>query len=75
MTRAEAELHSIRTSIESYKMILETNKPISELINDVCSPGGATLEGMKALDEGKFKETIYKTSKACIDKAYELSRK
>ena len=61
--------------IGSAKMILETNKPINELIKDVCSPGGATLEGMKALDEGKFKETIYKTSKACIDKAYELSRK
>lgn len=61
--------------IGSAKMILETNKSIPELIKDVCSPGGATLEGMKALDEGNFKDTIYKTSKACIDKAYELSKK
>jgi len=29
MTRAEAELHSIRTSIESYKMILKTNKELT----------------------------------------------
>ena len=61
--------------IGSAKMILETNKSIDELIKDVCSPGGATLEGMRALDEGNFKEVINNTCKACIDKAYDLSKK
>jgi len=70
-----AKILACESIIGSAKMILETNKPIPELIKDVCSPGGATLEGMKTLDEGNFKETIYKTSKACIDKAYDLSKK
>ena len=30
MTRAEAELHSIRISIESYEMILKNNVNLSE---------------------------------------------
>lgn len=30
MTRAEAELHSIRTTIEAYQMILKNNNEISE---------------------------------------------
>lgn len=30
MTRAEAELHSIRTTIEAYQMILKNNKDLSE---------------------------------------------
>ena len=30
MTRAEAELHSIRTTIESYQMILKNNNGLSE---------------------------------------------
>ena len=30
MTRAEAELHSIRTTIESYEMILKNNIELSE---------------------------------------------
>lgn len=30
MTRAEAELHSIRTTIESYQMILKNNTELSE---------------------------------------------
>lgn len=61
--------------IGSAKMILETNKPIDELIKDVCSPGGATLEGLYVLENEKFKEIIYKASKACVEKAYDLSNK
>ena len=30
MTRAEAELHSIRTTIESYQLILKNNNELSE---------------------------------------------
>ena len=30
MTRAEAELHSIRTTIEAYEMILKNNAGLSE---------------------------------------------
>jgi pyrroline-5-carboxylate reductase len=61
--------------IGSAKMILETGKPIEELINDVCSPGGATLEGLRVLKENNFQEIIKKSNKACIKRAYELSNK
>lgn len=30
MTRAEAELHAIRTTIEAYEMILKNNNELSE---------------------------------------------
>ena len=30
MTRAEAELHAIRTTIEAYQMILKNNNKLSE---------------------------------------------
>ena len=30
MTRAEAELHAIRTTIEAYQMILKNNNDLSE---------------------------------------------
>lgn len=61
--------------IGSAKMILETGKPIRELINDVCSPGGATLEGLRVLKENNFQEIIKESNKACIKRAYELSNK
>lgn len=61
--------------IGSAKMILETGKPIEELINDVCSPGGATLDGLRVLKENNFQEIIKESNKACIKRAYELSNK
>jgi len=61
--------------IGSAKMILETDKPIDELINDVCSPGGTTLAGLDVLKEEKFQEIIKKCFKACVNRAYELSKK
>ena len=60
--------------IGSAKMILETDKSIDQLIKDVCSPGGATLEGLYVLENEKFKETIYKAFVACVNRAYELSK-
>ena len=44
--------------IGSAKMISNTNKSIDELIKDVCSPKGATLEGLKALEELAQKEGL-----------------
>ena len=60
--------------IGSAKMILETNKSIDQLIKDVCSPGGATLEGLYVLENEKFKDIIKTAAKACINKAYDLSK-
>ena len=62
------------TIIGSCKMIQQTNKPIDELIKDVCSPKGATLEGLKVFEENNLDEIVKKASKACIDRAYELSK-
>ena len=70
-----AKLLACESIIGSTKMILETNKSIEELIKDVCSPGGATLEGLRIFDENNFEEIIKESNKACILRAYELSNK
>ena len=58
--------------IGSAKMILETDKDIKQLIKDVCSPGGTTIEGLKVLEENDFQEIIKKAFNACVNRAYEL---
>lgn len=68
-----AKLLCCHAIIGSAKMILETNKPIDELIKDVCSPKGATLEGIKVLDDNNVNKIINDTCDACIKRAYELS--
>jgi len=39
-----------------------------ELIDQVCSPGGVTLEGISALQEGRFEVVISNAVKACVYK-------
>lgn len=58
----------------SADMILESGKDIDTLIKDVCSPKGATLEGLKVFEEENEKEIIEKVADATIKRAYELSK-
>ena len=60
--------------IGSADMILKSGKDIDTLIKDVCSPKGATLEGLKVLEDNKLNEIIEKVSDATIKRAYELSK-
>lgn len=60
--------------IGSAKMMLETGKTHDELIKAVCSPGGATLKGLEALEQKGFEGAITAYFDACIKRAYELGQ-
>lgn len=60
--------------IGSAKMIEKSDKSIDELIKDVCSPKGATLEGLKVFEKYNTKEILEEVSNATINRAYELSK-
>ncbi len=44
-------------------------------INNVCSKGGTTIEGIYKLDEGKFDETVISAIDAAIARSAELGKK
>lgn len=56
-------------------MLIKSGKTPEELIKMVCSPGGATIEGMKALETNGFEETIVKACDAMVKRADELSNR
>jgi pyrroline-5-carboxylate reductase len=60
--------------IGSAKMIEASDKSIDELIKDVCSPKGATLEGLRVLENNNVDEILEEVSDATIKRAYELSK-
>lgn len=61
--------------IGSAKMIMEVEKPIEQLIKDVCSPGGTTIEGVKVFDEANLDKIVKDCFDACVNRAYELGKK
>lgn len=71
---ATAKRLACQSIIGSAKMILESGRDIDTLIKDVCSPKGATLEGLSVLKENNLEDIIDKASDATINRAYELSK-
>lgn len=56
------------------RMVLAGDDDPQTLIRKVCSPGGATLEGMRVLDERAVADILGEVSEACVKRAYELGR-
>lgn len=63
-----------QTVIGSAMMVLKTNEDPQKLIDNVCSPGGTTIQAMNKLKELKFKDAIIEAMKACTDRAVEMSK-
>lgn len=57
----------------SAEMILKTGENPWTLIDQVCSPGGTTVAGLLALEEGAFISTVVKGIDATIAKDKELN--
>lgn len=60
--------------IGSAKMITDSGYSIDELITMVSSKGGTTIAGLEKLREGNLEATINECCKACVKRAYELSK-
>lgn len=72
MMRDQAYRIAAQTVYGSSKMLLETKMHPGELKDLVCSPGGTSIEGVKALESESFRYSIIKGVEACIQKSKEM---
>lgn len=56
------------------RMILDTGESPEKLIDDVCSPGGTTVEGVRVLKERDIKGAFIAAVKASTERSREMSR-
>lgn len=68
---AQAVYGSAKLMLESEKVLGEKMHP-AQLKDMVCSPGGTTIEGVKALEEGGFRGILMGAVEATIEKSKRL---
>lgn len=71
--RETAERLIAQTLIGSGVMLLKSGYSAQELIDMVCSPGGTTLAGMKALEESDFEQALENAFSATIWRGKQLA--
>jgi pyrroline-5-carboxylate reductase len=72
--RALALELSAQTVYGAAKMVLETGEHPGKLKDMVTSPGGTTIEGLHALEKGKFRATLMNAVEAATLRSKELGK-
>ncbi len=72
LPREKALLYASKTVLGAAKTVIDTGKSPSELKDMVCSPGGSTIQGVRALEKGKFRSVAMEAVIASFKKTEEL---
>lgn len=72
--RAKAYKLVAQTMLGAAAMVLETGEHPGLLKDKVCSPGGTTIAGVKALEEYGFRNAIMKATDACYLRSEQLRK-
>ncbi|XP_050349414.1 uncharacterized protein LOC126772852 [Nymphalis io] len=73
--RAIALRHAAQMMVGSGEMVLQTGKHPGTLKDEVCSPGGCTICGVTALENGKLRATLISAVEAAVLKGKEMGKK
>lgn len=72
MPRSQAYEFASAAVAGSAQLLLETGRHPGDLKDMVCSPGGTTIDGVRALEDGAFRAAVMNAVGACVEKARAL---
>ena len=72
--RAKAMEYAAATMAGAAQMVLDTKQHPGALKDAVCSPGGSTIAGVKALEDGAFRSTVMNCIMAACKRNSELGK-
>lgn len=75
MPREKAYKMAAQAVLGAAKMVLETGEHPGKLKDDVCSPGGTTIEAVYTLEKNNFRGTVISAMESCTDKAIKMAKK
>jgi pyrroline-5-carboxylate reductase len=71
---SQALEHTLDTIDGAVALLRETGDHPIAFQSKVCSPSGTTIEGVKALENGRFTDTVIDAVSAASHRAHELER-
>lgn len=74
LPRDKAMLYAAGTLLGSAKMVIETGKHPGKLKDEVCSPAGSTIAGVRALENGSFRADAMNAVIAAYEKTKQLGK-
>ena len=74
LPRDVAQRLAAQTILGAAKMVLETGKHPGALKDAVCSPGGSTIAGVAALEDGAFRASAASAVRASYQKTLKLGK-
>ena len=74
LPRDKALSYAIETIIGAGEMMKQTGKHPEKLKDEVCSPGGSTIEGVLALEDGAFRSTVAGAVISSFEKTKKLGK-
>lgn len=74
MSRPMAIRAAAQAVLGSAKMVLETHQHPAILKDQVCSPGGTTIEAVQALEQSGFRGAVLEAMDACAEKSRSMNR-
>ncbi|MBQ2795776.1 MAG: pyrroline-5-carboxylate reductase [Oscillospiraceae bacterium] len=72
LPRAKALEYAAQMTAGAAKLILESGKHPGRLKDEVCSPGGTTIQGVRALEKGGLRSAVTEAVIAAYEKNFEL---
>lgn len=74
LPRAKAQDYAAQTALGAARMVLESGSHPGALKDAVCSPGGSTIMGVKALEDGGFRSEAINAVLAAFRRTKELGK-
>lgn len=75
MPRDKAYKMAAQAVLGAAKMVLETGEHPGKLKDDVCSPGGTTIEAVYTLEKNNFRGSVISAMESCTEKAIKMGNK
>ena len=72
LPRPDAVRFAAQTLLGAAQMVLETGKHPDQLKNDVCSPGGSTIQGVRTLEQRAVRAAVMDAVIAACEKKTQL---